>query len=31
MLAIGNEALRKPLQAYKQKMENEVAEKRAKI
>jgi 5-(carboxyamino)imidazole ribonucleotide mutase len=31
MLAIGNEALRKPLQTYKQKMENEVAEKRAKI
>jgi 5-(carboxyamino)imidazole ribonucleotide mutase len=31
MLAIGNETLRKPLQAYKQKMENEVAEKRAKI
>lgn len=31
MLSIGNEALRSPLQAYKQKMENEVAEKRAKI
>jgi 5-(carboxyamino)imidazole ribonucleotide mutase len=31
MLAIGNKTLRKPLQAYKQKMENEVAEKRAKI
>jgi 5-(carboxyamino)imidazole ribonucleotide mutase len=31
MLAIGNEALRTTLQSYKQKMENEVAEKRAKI
>jgi 5-(carboxyamino)imidazole ribonucleotide mutase len=31
ILAIGNETLKKPLQAYKQKMENEVAEKRAKI
>lgn len=31
MLAIGNEALRTPLQAYKQKMQDEVAEKRSKI
>jgi 5-(carboxyamino)imidazole ribonucleotide mutase len=31
MLAIGNESLRTTLQSYKQKMENEVAEKRAKI
>lgn len=31
MLAIGNEALRPHLQAYKQKMQDEVAEKRLKI